>query len=245
MGDHRLAHRGDRAVERGQHPLGGRRGCGGGRCRTRSAISVRVAKLVALALADVVEADAERRQARAVPTRRAARRSGSSPGRPDSSTPTGTSATIRRSTAVRSASSTASAQSLLVPVGVLGAAAEVRRASSARSRCSPSGSTVIDRRRRRACARPSRIVRGAGTTACQLKVVVQRDRIDLGVDAAAGQQRRQRRGEAQRVADAGEVQRLDPEPVARQHQPAAARARRSRTRTSRRSARRSRSPHRS
>jgi hypothetical protein len=54
------------------------------------------------------------------------------------------------------------------------------------------------------------------------QVVVQRDRIELGIDAAAGQQRRQGRGEAQRIRGLGQIQRLDPEPVADQQQPARA-----------------------
>ena len=51
--------------------------------------------------------------------------------------------------------------------------------------------------------------------------MVQRDRVDRGVDVAAGQQRRQRGGEPQPVRGLRQVQRLDAEPVAGQDQPAA------------------------
>ena len=45
---------------------------------------------------------------------------------------------------------------------------------------------------------------------------MQRDRVDAGVDAAAGQQRGQRGGEPHALGVLGQVQRLDPEPVAGQ-----------------------------
>ena len=49
--------------------------------------------------------------------------------------------------------------------------------------------------------------------------MVQRDRVQRLVDLAAGQQRGQRRGEAQPpAAQVGEVQRLDPETVAHEHE---------------------------
>src|SRR3546814_7762694 len=47
------------------------------------------------------------------------------------------------------------------------------------------------------------------------------DRIDAGIDAAAGQERRQGRREAQAARAFGEVERLDAKPVARQHHAAA------------------------
>ena len=51
-------------------------------------------------------------------------------------------------------------------------------------------------------------------------VALERHGIEAGVDPAAGQQRRERRGEAQRTLDLGEVERLDPEPVAHEVDPA-------------------------
>ena len=55
------------------------------------------------------------------------------------------------------------------------------------------------------------------------QVVVERHRVERGVDAARGQQRRQARGEAQLARRLGVVQRLDAQPVARQdHAPAVA-----------------------
>src|SRR3546814_10835879 len=47
------------------------------------------------------------------------------------------------------------------------------------------------------------------------------DRIDAGIDAAAGQERRQGRREAAAARAFGEVERLDAKPVARQHHAAA------------------------
>ena len=64
---------------------------------------------------------------------------------------------------------------------------------------------------------PVRMVRGGGTTLWKRQVVVQRDRVDRGVDVAAGEQRGQGAGEAQPVRGLGEVERLDAEPVAGQH----------------------------
>ncbi len=51
-------------------------------------------------------------------------------------------------------------------------------------------------------------------------VMMQRDRIDVGVDVTAGQQRRQGGSEAQPAGAFRQVQRLDAEAVARQRQPA-------------------------
>ena len=45
--------------------------------------------------------------------------------------------------------------------------------------------------------------------------------VDRGVDVAGAQQRGQRRGEAQPRRSVGQVQRLDAEAVAREHEPAA------------------------
>ncbi len=53
------------------------------------------------------------------------------------------------------------------------------------------------------------------------QVVVQGDGVDPGVDAAAGEQRGQRRREADARRVLGEVQRLDAEPVAAEQHPAA------------------------
>ena len=50
---------------------------------------------------------------------------------------------------------------------------------------------------------------------------MQRLAVDVGVDAAGGDDRRQGRGEAQTVLRVGEIERLDAEPVARQHDAAA------------------------
>jgi hypothetical protein len=51
------------------------------------------------------------------------------------------------------------------------------------------------------------------------EVVVQRDRVDAGVDLATGDERGQGRGEAQGPGDLGQVQRLDAELVAGEHGP--------------------------
>ena len=53
------------------------------------------------------------------------------------------------------------------------------------------------------------------------EVVVQRDRVDAGVDAAAGQQRGQRRREAHAVRVLGDVEGFDAEPVAPEQHPTA------------------------
>ena len=50
---------------------------------------------------------------------------------------------------------------------------------------------------------PRRIVCGAGTTEWKRQVVVQRDRVDLGVDPAGGHQRGQRGREAQAPVPCG------------------------------------------
>jgi hypothetical protein len=55
----------------------------------------------------------------------------------------------------------------------------------------------------------------------QRHVIVQRRRIDGGVDAAAGEQRGQGGGEAQAARVLCEIERLDAEPVAREHDAAA------------------------
>ena len=52
-------------------------------------------------------------------------------------------------------------------------------------------------------------------------VVVQRDVVDPGVHATAGQQRRQRRREPDPVTVLGQIQRLDAEPVPAEQHPAA------------------------
>lgn len=47
----------------------------------------------------------------------------------------------------------------------------------------------------------------------EMHVVVQRHRVQVGIDAVSGQKRRQGRGKAQRTWLLGVVQRLDPEAV--------------------------------
>jgi hypothetical protein len=54
----------------------------------------------------------------------------------------------------------------------------------------------------------------------EVHVMMQRHRVQVRVDAAAGEQRRQRRREAHRPRQLREVERLDAEPVAHQRQPA-------------------------
>ena len=54
------------------------------------------------------------------------------------------------------------------------------------------------------------------------EVMVQRHRVDRRIDAAAGEQRGQRRGEAQAVRAVSEVERLDPEAIAAEQGAAAA-----------------------
>ncbi len=81
---------------------------------------------------------------------------------PESSTPTGTSETMRRSTATRSASSTASSQSRAVIPSWAGSRVKLG-SQYVTSRREPSGSTtsrVAGGRRRT----PRRMVCGAGTT---------------------------------------------------------------------------------
>ena len=126
---------------------------------------------------------------------------------PESSTPTGTSATIRRRTASRSASRMASRQSrgahpgVLGPADVLGPPVDALAAGAVRlDRADGGRRQLADPGQDRARRRHHRVER---------HVVVQRDRVDRGVDAAAGQQRGQRRGEAQPPGVLGQVQRLD------------------------------------
>ena len=218
MADHRFAHRADRAVERGQHPVGadadlvvvGVEALGD---------DVGVLELVTLRRRRRIRSRWRTSSARAGRPRRADRRSGWSRHRRDSRQPTGTSATSRRSTASRSEARTASSQS--------------RSDQSARSACRvKSGAQYVVVVRRPSgsiatsvaggiLATPRRIVSGGGTTEWKREVVVQGDRIDAGVDAAAGQQRGQRRREPDAVRVLGDVERFDAEPVAPEQHPAA------------------------
>ena len=85
---------------------------------------------------------------------------------PESSTPTGTSATIRRCTATRSASSSASSQSSSTAVAP-GRARTAGPSSAARGGARPARSTAAWPAA--SLRTPRRIVRGAGTIACQLR----------------------------------------------------------------------------
>ena len=135
---------------------------------------------------------------------------------PESSTPTGTSATIRRSTATRRAPSSASCQSRSLR-RLLGSRVKAGGQYSARVLV-PSGSTT------RTVAggsfrTPARIVRGGGHDGVERHVVGQRDRVDA---RCRRRRRRAARAASRRTAAArasGEVERLDAEPVAGQHQP--------------------------
>ncbi len=110
----------------------------------------------------------------------------------------------------------------LRPVGALGGALEDRLpVGLLRSRAV--GLDAHDGARLAACARPQDRAR-RGHHRVEAQVVVQRDRIEVGVHPARGDQGRQRRREPQRtraatVVDVAPVQRLDAEPVARQHDP--------------------------
>ena len=227
MGDHRLAHRADRPVERGQHPVGGDvdpvvvgvEGLGD---------QVRVAKLVALPLAHVVEADAEGRQAPlSLSASRATIRLESRP--PDSSTPTGTSATIRRSTAV--------AQSVQHRVGPV---ARVQSAASAAAEArAPVGlgaprAVGLDhhhrRRRQLPDALQDRVRRAARPRASSGSGEAPRDRARCRSPppaSSAGSVEAKRR----RAVDLGQVQRLDARAGRAPGPGAGARARRARRRT--------------
>ena len=151
---------------------------------------------------------------------------------PDSSTPTGTSATIRRSTATRRASSSASAHSSSPHAARSGSRAK-GGSHQRRSRRRPSGSSTssVAGGSLRHAAQDRARGRDDGVEG---EVVVQRDGIDGGVDAAARHQRGQRGREAQAAVRAlAQVQRLDAEAVAGEHHPARWRARAARRRTCR------------
>ena len=68
---------------------------------------------------------------------------------------------------------------------------------------------------------PRRMVSGGGHHRVKGHVVVQCDRVDPGVHAAAGQQRRQRRRESDPVTVLGQVQGFDTEPIPAEQHPAA------------------------
>ena len=132
---------------------------------------------------------------------------------PDSSTPTGTSATIRRRTASRSASRVASRQSRAF-IPAYSGGARVRAASRrARSWCRPADGADGGRRQLAHAGQDGPRRRHHRV---ERHVVVQRDRVERGVDVAGGQQRGQRGGEAQPARRLGQVQRLDAQPVAGQ-----------------------------
>ena len=241
MADHRLAHRRDGAVQRGHEPARARPGSGGGRCRTRrprgrsswnsspsrSPASSKPMQNVASPVWPCSASSATIRLE-------------SRP--PESSTPTGTSATMRRRTATpqrlhdrappspppTSPRGAGSRVERRVPVAALGAAG--RRAR--RPARVAGGSLRTPRGSCAARARPSgRTGSGAappGRRAC-------RRRRPRRARAAT------RRSAARRPAAPGQVQRLDPEPVARQHAASEACSTR-RTRTSRRAGRRSPRP---
>ena len=136
---------------------------------------------------------------------------------PDSRIPTGTSATIRRRTATRSASRTASAQSA-GDQPVCGRARTAGPTSGARGACrrarppAPSRAAAC-RRRAGSCAARGRSSASSGSGAARpgRRPCRRRRRAQRG----------QRRGGAQPAArQVGEVQRLDAEPVAGEHEPA-------------------------
>ena len=190
---------------------------------------VRVAKLVALALADVVEADAERRQLflSRVGQQRDDQARVQAAGQQHSDRDVGHHPALDRGPG--------RLEDRLVPVllGVTGVsllAAEVRLPVAPLVALAVLGDEQRRRRGELADALQDRVRRRHDGMPAE--VVVQRDRVELGVDAATGQQRRQRRGEPQRPVDVGQIQRFDPEPVTGEQQPPLTRARRSRTRTS-------------
>ena len=84
----------------------------------------------------------------------------------------------------------------------------------------PSGSMAISDARRD-LAHAAQDGSRRGHHGVERHVVVQRDVVDPGVHATAGQQRRQRRREPDPVTVLGQVQRLDAEPVATEQDPAA------------------------
>ena len=130
---------------------------------------------------------------------------------PDSSTPTGTSATMRRTTAVRSESISASCQtSLITRRGRV--AAEVRRPVDRVG----AGAVGLDHanRRRRQLAH-SRVHRARGRyDRMEAHVVVQCVPVDLRVDVTGVEQRPHGGSESQPTRRLGQIQRLE-EPNAR------------------------------
>ena len=183
---------------------------------------VGVVELVALLAADGLEADGEGLQAVLARLGEQRRRSGWSRARPTAARRPARRRPCGARRRCAATSSTASCQSRRSSRRARRARLEVGLPVACVVVRVPSGSMAQDRAPAAACATPRRMVRGAGTTEWKRQVVVQRDRVDAGVDAAAGQQRRQRRGEAQpRRASSRQVQRLDAEPVAAEHHPAA------------------------
>ena len=136
---------------------------------------------------------------------------------PESSTPTGTSATSRRRTAARSASPIGGP-----PVGgvhprvgglphVVGSPVHLLAAAPVRLDHPQGG--------RRQLAHAAQHGPRRGHDGVPGQVVVQRHRVDAGVDVAGPQQRGQGGGEPQPPRCLGEVERFDAEPVAGQDQP--------------------------
>ena len=225
MADHRLAHRRDRGVDGGQQPVGVDEDLlvVGAELARRPGRSTRTRRRDSPA--GGVEPDAERLEARPGPPRASSATTSDESRPPESSTPDGTSATMRRRTATRSASSTASRQSrarhpcVLGPAHVLGPPVDVvaRTVPSGRDRCArwPGGSlrTPVEDRARR------------GDDRVERHVVVQRDRsIEVSTpppSSSAGSAR----GEPQPARGLGEVERLDAQPVAAQGQHAGVAAR--------------------
>ena len=217
MGHHRLAHRGDRAVERGDHA----------RRRDREPVvlgrellrdQVGVAELVALAAAAGLEADRERLQPAlaGLGEQRDDEARVQAPGEQDADRDVGHHAAVDRG-AQRVEQGVLPV--VLVPELLLRQPAVGRR-PVALLRAPPVGLDDEQRGRRQlADALQDRV--GRRHDAVPGEVVVQRDRVDRRVDAPAREQPGQRRAEAQRPADVREVQRLDAQAVAREQQPAA------------------------
>ena len=213
--DHRLAHRGDRAVQGREHPVG----------RHMDLVVVGledlgdhigVAKFVALALTDVVKPDAERGESLLTRARQ----------QPDDQARV---QTAGQQHAHRNVGDHAPPYRglerpehlprpvLLRPCGTLRTAAVIGRPVGV-DRALP---VRLDGHHGggRELAHPLEDRVGSRNHPVPAEEVMQRDGVDLGVHTPSRQQRRERRGEPYGVWTLREVERLDAEPVARQGEP--------------------------
>ncbi len=217
VADHRFAHRPDRAVQRGQHPLGfdadlvmiGLEALGH---------DVGVLELVALDVAGGLEPDGEGRQ----PVLPGLGEQADDQARVDATGKQAADRNVRDQSALDCGPQRGQHGVFPVAFGPAGAVlvpGEVGRPVGGGD-ATPVGFDG-EQRSRRDLAHAAQDGGRCGHHGVKRHVVVQGDAVDAGVHATAGQQRRQRRRKPDSVTVLGHVQRLDAEAIAAEQHPTA------------------------